>query len=163
MYSVVFITNRRASFFSTSLLAHQLLACLRRSNSGKCHSPLSESLEQALIISCFLLPLAQTPGETPLSIHNSPFPADDQDTVGRTFSAPPDPTSKVSCPPAPPPLPPIPPVPCLPNHRCNKTCWRLTPLARLHKTPVTTTGTGTYTRNKSVALNDLSGLLREFT
>ena len=115
MYSVVFITNRRASFCSTILLAHQLLACLRRSDSGKCHSPLSESLEQALINSCFLLLLAQIPAETPLSIHDSPFPTEDQNTVGRTFSAPPDPTGKVSCPAAPP--PPFPPVPCLPNHR----------------------------------------------
>ena len=105
MYSVVFITNRRASFCSTILLGHQLLACLRRSDSGKCHSPLSESLEQALINSCFLLPLEQIPAETPLSIHDLPFPADDQDTLGRTFPAPPDPTGKVSCPPAPPPLP----------------------------------------------------------
>ena len=99
MYSVVFITNRRASFCSTILLAHQLLACLRRSDSGKCHSPLSESLEQALINSCFLLPLAQIPAETRLSIHDSPFFAHEQDTVG-TFPAPPDPTGKVSCLPA---------------------------------------------------------------
>ena len=84
------------------LLSHQLLSCFRRSDSGKCHSPLSESLEQALINSCFHLPLAQIPAETPLSIHDSPFPADDQDTVERTFSAPSDPTGKVSCPPAPP-------------------------------------------------------------
>ena len=125
MYSLVFITNRRASFCSTILLAHQLLACLRGSDSGKCHSPLSESLEQALINSCFLLPLAQIPAETPLSIHDSPFAADDQDTVGRTFSALPDPAGKVSCPPAPP--PPRRRVPYLPNHRCNKTYWRLTP------------------------------------
>ena len=81
-------------------MAHQLLACLRRSDIGQCHSPLSESLEQALINSCFLLPFAQIPAETPLSIRVSPFPADDQDTVG-TFPAPPDPTGKVSCPPAP--------------------------------------------------------------
>ena len=114
MYSVVFITNRRASFCSTILLAHQLLACLRRSDIGKCHSPLSESLEQALINSCFLLPLAQIPAETPLSIRVSPFPADDQDTVGRTFSAPPDPTGKVSCPPAPRPPPPAPQFPAFP-------------------------------------------------
>ena len=111
MYSVVFITNRRASFCSTILLAHQLLACLRRSDSGKCHSPLSESLEQALINSCFLLLLAQIPAETPLSIHDSQFPADDQDTVGRTFSVPPDPTGKVSCPPAPLPAPQFPALP----------------------------------------------------
>ena len=53
-----------------------------------------------LISSFFLLPLAQILAETRLSIHDSPFPADDQDTVG-TFPAPPDPTGKVSCPPAP--------------------------------------------------------------
>ena len=92
-------------------MAHQLLSCLRRLDSGKCHSLLSESLEQALINSCFLLPLAQIPAETPLSIHDSPFPADDQDTVGRTFSVPPDPTGKVSCPPAPLPAPQFPALP----------------------------------------------------
>ena len=79
------------------LLSHQLLSCFRRSDSGKCHSPLSESLERALINSCFHLPLAQIPAETPVSIHDSPFPADDQDTVA-TFPAPPDPTGKVYCP-----------------------------------------------------------------
>ena len=98
-------------FCSTILLAHQLLACLRRSDSGKCHSPLSESLEHSLINSCFLLPLAQIPAETPLSIHDSPFPADDQDTVRRTFLAPPDPTGKVSCPQPPPPRPQFPAFP----------------------------------------------------
>ncbi|KAM7432352.1 hypothetical protein ABFA07_017188 [Porites harrisoni] len=36
----------------------------------------------------------QIPAETPLSIHDSLFPVDDQDTVGRTFSAPPDPTAE---------------------------------------------------------------------
>ena len=50
-----------------------------------------------LINSCFLLPFAQIPAETRLSIHDSTFPADDQDTVG-TFPAPPDPTGKVSGP-----------------------------------------------------------------
>ena len=63
-----------------------------------------------LMNSCFLLPFAQILAETRLSIHDSTFPADQQDTVG-TFPAPPDPTGKVSC----------------PNHRCNKTYWRLKP------------------------------------
>ena len=54
-----------------------------------------------LINSCFLLPFAQIPAETRLSIHDSPFFAHEQDTVG-TFQAPPDPTGKVSCPLAPP-------------------------------------------------------------
>ena len=44
-----------------------------------------------LINSCFL---AQIPAETRLSIHDSPFFAHEQDTVG-TFPAPPDPTGKV--------------------------------------------------------------------
>ncbi|CAH3184110.1 unnamed protein product [Porites evermanni] len=66
-------------------------------NSGKCHSPLSKSLEQALINSCFLLPFAQILAETRLSIDDSPFFAHEQDTVG-TFPAPPDPTGKVYCP-----------------------------------------------------------------
>ena len=36
--------NSRLSFFcSTILLAYQLLSCSRRSDSGKCHSPLSGS------------------------------------------------------------------------------------------------------------------------
>ena len=52
---------------------------------------------QALINSCFLLPFAQIPAETRLSIHDSPFFAHEQDTVG-TFPAPPDRTGKVSCP-----------------------------------------------------------------
>ena len=55
-----------------------------------------------LINSCFLSPLAQILAETRLSIHDSPFPADDQDTVG-TFPVPPDPTGKVYCPRPPPP------------------------------------------------------------
>ena len=64
-----------------------------------------------LINSWFLLPLAQILAETPpLSIHESPFPTDDQDTVA-TFPAPPDPTGKVSCP-LPPPCP-SPPLPAL--------------------------------------------------
>ena len=59
-----------------------------------------------IINSCFLPPLAaQILAETRLSIHDSPFPADDQDTVG-TFPAPPDPTGKVYCPLPPPPPPP---------------------------------------------------------
>ena len=58
-----------------------------------------------LISSCFLLPLAQILAETRLSIHDSPFPADDQDTV-ETFPAPPDPAGKVYCPLSPPPPPP---------------------------------------------------------
>ena len=58
-----------------------------------------------LISSCFLLPLSQILAETRLSIHDSPFPADAQDTVG-TFPAPPDTAGKVYCPP--PPLPPHP-------------------------------------------------------
>ena len=82
---------------------------------------ISQPETDRLINSCFLLPLAQIPAETRLSIHYSPFTADEQDTVG-TFPAPPDPTGKVSCPLAPPPS-----VPCLSNHRCNKTYWRLTP------------------------------------
>ena len=56
-----------------------------------------------LINSWFLLPLAQILVETPLSIHDSPFPADDQDTVA-TFPAPPDPTGKVYFSPPPRPL-----------------------------------------------------------
>ena len=44
-----------------------------------------------LINSCFL---AQIPAETRLSIHDSPFFAHEQDTVG-TFPAPPYPTGKV--------------------------------------------------------------------
>ena len=56
-----------------------------------------------LINFCFLLALAQIPAETPLSIHDSPFPVDDQDTVGSTFPAQPDPTGKVFSPLAPPP------------------------------------------------------------
>ena len=64
---------------------------------------LSGSLEQALINS-FFLPLAQILSGTLLSIHDSPFPADDQDTVG-TSPAPPDPTGKVYCPLFPPPSP----------------------------------------------------------
>ena len=47
MYSFVFITNRRASFCSIILMAYQILACFSRSDGGKCHSSLSESLEQA--------------------------------------------------------------------------------------------------------------------
>ena len=64
-------------------------------------------------------PLAQILAETRLSIHDSPFPADDQDTVG-TFPAPPDPTGKVYCPLPPPhthtphPTPPPPPHPTPP-------------------------------------------------
>ena len=57
-----------------------------------------------LISSCFLLPLSQILAETRLSIHDSPFPADDQDTV-ETFPAPPDPAGKVYCPLSPPPPP----------------------------------------------------------
>ena len=53
-----------------------------------------------LINSCFILPFAQIPAETRLSIHDSPFFAHEQDTAG-TFPAPPDPTGKVSCPTAP--------------------------------------------------------------
>ena len=65
---------------------------------------------QALINFCFLLPFAQILAETPpLSIHDSPFLADHQDTVG-TFKAPPDPTGKVSFPLALPPPPPPPPA-----------------------------------------------------
>ena len=57
---------------------------------------------QALINSCFLLQFAQILAETgPLSIHDSSFPADHQDTVG-TIQAPPDPTGKVYCPLSPP-------------------------------------------------------------
>ena len=93
----------KSSFYSIILLADQLLSCTRRSDSGKCDSPLCESLEQSLINSCFLLPFAQILAEIPLSIHDSPFPADLQDTVG-TFPAPPDPTGKVPCP-----LSPLPP------------------------------------------------------
>ena len=63
-----------------------------------------------LINSCLLLPFVKIPAETLLSIHDSPFPTDDQDTVG-TFPAPPDPTGKVYCPLAPPPPPPPPPPP----------------------------------------------------
>ena len=58
-----------------------------------------------LISSWFVLSLAQILADTPLSIHDSPFPADDQDTVA-TFPAPPDPTGKVYCPQALPPHPP---------------------------------------------------------
>ena len=72
----------------------------RRSDSGKCHSPLSGS--SPLV---FFSPLAQIPAETRLSIHDSPFFARDQDTVG-TFPAPPDPTGKVYCPLPPHPTPP---------------------------------------------------------
>ena len=50
------------------------------------------------ISSCFLLSLEQILAETRLNVHDSPFPADAQDTVA-TFSAPPDPTGKVYCPP----------------------------------------------------------------
>ena len=53
-----------------------------------------------LINSCVLLPFAQIPAETRLSIRDPPFFAHEQDTVG-TFPAPPDPTGKVSCPPSP--------------------------------------------------------------
>ena len=63
-----------------------------------------------LINSCFLLPLAQILAETRLSIHDSPFFAHEQDTVG-TFSAPPDPSGKVSRPQAPPPPPQFPAFP----------------------------------------------------
>ena len=122
MYSFASMTYRKVSFCPIILLAHELLACSRSSDSGMCHSPLSERLEQGLINSCFLLPPAQILAETPsLSIHDSPFPADEQDTVG-TFPAPPDPNGKVSCALAPPLS-----VPCVSNHRCNKTYWRLTP------------------------------------
>ena len=55
-----------------------------------------------LINSWFFLPLAQILADASLSIHDSPFPADDQDIVA-TFPAPPDPTGKVYCPPPPPP------------------------------------------------------------
>ena len=58
-----------------------------------------------LVNFCFLLSFVQILADTPLSIHDSPFPADDQDTVG-TFPAPSDPTGKVYCPLAPHPLPP---------------------------------------------------------
>ena len=59
-----------------------------------------------LINSCFLLPLAQILAETRLSIHDSPFPADDEDTVER-FPAPPDPIGKAYYP-----LARLPSVPC---------------------------------------------------
>ena len=75
------------------------------------------------ISSCFLLSLEQILAETRLNVHDSPFPADAQDTVA-TFSAPPDRTGKVYGPR--PPLPPPPPPPqvlCLPSYRCNKTYW----------------------------------------
>ena len=101
--------NSRLSFFcSTILLAYQLLSCSRRSDSGKCHSPLSGSSTLVLF-----LPLAQITAETGLSIHDSPFFAHEQDTV-RIFAAPPYPTGKVSCPPAlsPPPAPPHSSLPC---------------------------------------------------
>ena len=55
------------------------------------------------IRSCFLLSFAQILAETRLNVHDSPFPADAQDTVA-TFSAPPDRTGKVYGPR--PPLPP---------------------------------------------------------
>ena len=45
--------------------------------------------------------------ETPLSAHDSTFPAGEQDTVG-TFPAPLDPTGKVSCLLAPPQFPAFP-------------------------------------------------------
>ena len=57
------------------------------------------------ISSCFLLSFAQILAETRLNVHDSPFPADAQDTVA-TFSAPPDPTGKVYGP-----RPPLPPPP----------------------------------------------------
>ena len=41
-----------------------------------------------LINSCLLLPFVKIPAETLLSIHDSPFPTYDQDSVG-TFPAPP--------------------------------------------------------------------------
>ena len=116
MYSFASMTYSRVSFCPIILLAHELLACSRSSDSGMCHSPLSERLEQGLINSCFLLPPAQILAETPpLSIHDSPFPADEQDTVG-TFPAPPNRTGKVFLSPTP-----LPPVPRLPNHRSSVT------------------------------------------
>ena len=96
LYSLVFISNRRVFIAQSSY-------CLINSY------PLSTN---RLINSCFLLPLAQIPAETPLNIHDSPVPAGDQETVGRTFSAPPDRTGKVSCPPAP--APPAPQFPAFP-------------------------------------------------
>ena len=111
MYSLVFITNRRVSFCSVILLAHQLLACSRRSESGKCHSLLSESLEQAHQLLFSFSSRTDSGREFPPppprpSIHDSPFPVDEQDTVGSTFPAQPDPTGKVFSPLAPAPPPP---------------------------------------------------------
>ena len=50
-----------------------------------------------LINFCFLLSFVQILADTPLGIHDSPFPANDQDTVA-IFPAPSDPTGKVYCP-----------------------------------------------------------------
>ena len=124
-FSLAFITNRRVSFCSIILIIGLLtLSSLSRSGGGKCHSPLLDpNAWNRLNNSFFLLPLAQIPAATRLSIHDSPFFAHEQDTVA-TFPAPPDPTGKVFCPTA---LPPSPIVSCLANNRCNKTYWRLTP------------------------------------
>ena len=91
---LVFITNRRVSFMLNHLIGSSTLSLFQ-----SWQAPLSTI---RLINSCFLSPLAQILAETRLSIHDSPFPADDQDTVG-TFPAPPDPTGKVYCPLPPPP------------------------------------------------------------
>ena len=92
---LVFITNRRVSFMLNHLIGSSTLSLFQ-----SWQVPLSTI---RIINSCFLSPLAaQILAETRLSIHDSPFPADDQDTVG-TFPAPPDPTGKVYCPlPSPP-------------------------------------------------------------
>ena len=105
MYSLVFITKRRVSFCSVMLLAHQLLAC---SESGKCHSLLSESLEQAHQLFFSFSSRTDSGREfppPPKVFTTHPFPADEQDTVGSTFPAPPDPTGKVLSPLAPSPSP----------------------------------------------------------
>ena len=47
------------------------------------------------ISSCFLLSLEQILAETRLNVHDSPFPANAQDTVVGTFPAPPDTAGKV--------------------------------------------------------------------
>ena len=71
-----------------------------------------------LINFCFLLALAQIlaenspPPHPPRpSIYDSPFPVDEQDTVGSTFPAQPDPTGKVFSPLAPSPPPQFPAFP----------------------------------------------------
>ena len=111
-------------FCSIILLAHQLLGCSRRLDSGKCHSALSGSSTLVFFYHShrFRLRLASV-----FTIHHSsltnktPWEHFQRLLILQVrFLVPP---LSLSSPPPPPP----PTVPFLANHRCNKTYWRLTP------------------------------------